>query len=144
MRPVAPLALVVCAALLSACGGSPTAPKITRIGDTPVDSISIVAAQPAAGSVLRRGSTVEFYVSVSYDLQTAPNGAIFLVIQDQTGRSIQPTQPFVNVRQGAGRVELWQSLMVPIDADRVDLFVPMANFTSASTRVVARVEYRTE
>ena len=144
MRPVAPPVLVVCAALLSACGDSPTAPKITRIGDTPVDSISIVAAEPAPGSVLRRGSTVEFRVSVSYDLQTAPTGAIFLVVQDQTGRSIQTTQPFVNVSQGAGRVELSQSLTVPADADRVDLFVPMANFTSTSTRVVARVEYRAE
>jgi hypothetical protein len=90
-------------------------------------SIKLEAIDPAPGTPLIRGSKVTITVSVTYTMTIAPHGMIVLVPQDEKNRALASGEPqVVQEVSGAGGVAtLRQTLVVPLNANEIRLFVPL-------------------
>jgi hypothetical protein len=90
-------------------------------------SMQFVSASPVPGTRLAAGQTVEFKVTVSYQLAIADKGAIFVVLQDDKDRNLMAGKPQVSqsVDRGQGTVTLAQSFTVPASINEVRLFIPL-------------------
>src|SRR5450631_3141805 len=60
-------------------------------------SIKLESASPAPGVPVTVGQTVEFKITASYKLSIADNGAILMIVQDETDKNLltdkkQPSQ----------------------------------------------------
>jgi len=90
-------------------------------------SIKLESASPAPGTPLTIGQTVEFKVTVSYQLSVADKGSILLVVQDETDKNLlaDKKQPSQSVNGGKGTVTLTGSLVVPARSSEVRLFIPL-------------------
>ena len=90
-------------------------------------SIALVSASPAPGTPVTVGQTVEFKITASYQLSIADNGAILMIVQDETDKNLladkKPTSQSVN--RGKGTVTLTESLIVPAGSNEVRLFIPL-------------------
>jgi hypothetical protein len=90
-------------------------------------SIKLGSASPVPGTPLTVGQTVEFKVSVFYQLSIADKGSVLVVVQDETDKSLltdkQPQSQ--SVERGKGTVTLTQSLIVPAGSNEVRLFIPL-------------------
>jgi hypothetical protein len=90
-------------------------------------SIALVSASPAPGTTVTVGQTVEFKITASYQLSIADNGAILMIVQDETDKNLladkKPTSQSVN--RGKGTVTLTESLIVPAGSNEVRLFIPL-------------------
>jgi hypothetical protein len=115
--------LVVTAAVLgcSSDGSSPTA------ADT--DSIAWVWLEPTPGTIVRPGQDVLFTATVDYELRSADDGEIVMVLQDDLGHPLKPgsEQATVEVERGSGRLQISESLLIPDEGvNRVMVFVLLA------------------
>ena len=90
-------------------------------------TIDLVTVEPAPGTPLAAGSTVEVKVTVSYSMTIAPRGSIALIAQDERDRPAVPdaSPPFVAVKAGSGQVTLTQAIPIPKKARELRIFVPL-------------------
>lgn len=90
-------------------------------------SIKLESASPAPGSPVTVGQTVEFKVTVSYQLSIADKGLIAIVVQDEADKNLLPDkkQPRQSVDRGKGTVTLTESLVVSAGINEVRLFIPL-------------------
>jgi hypothetical protein len=90
-------------------------------------SIKLESASPAPGTPLTIGQTVEFKITVSYQLSVADKGAIIVVVQDEANRSLlgDGKQQSQTVIRGKGTVTLAQSFVVPPGGNEVRFFIPL-------------------
>ena len=90
-------------------------------------SITLVEANPPAGTPLVAGSTVEVKLTVNYSISNAVRGDIILVFQDDKNRHLEAGKRQVSrtVNGPSGTVSLSGKVKVPIDAEQVRLFVPL-------------------
>ena len=91
-------------------------------------SIDLVTVDPAPGTPLVAGSTVEFKITLTYTMSVAKKGTILLVFQDDKDRSAKPDGPMVSqtVTEPAGTVSLVDTVVLPKRAKELRLFVPLA------------------
>jgi hypothetical protein len=90
-------------------------------------SIKLESASPAPGTRVTVGQTVEFKITASYQLSIADNGAILMIVQDETDKNLlaDKKQPSQSVNRGKGTVTLTGSLVVPAGSSEVRLFIPL-------------------
>ena len=90
-------------------------------------SIDLASVDPAPGTPLIAGSSVEFRITLNYSLSIAKKGAIILVFQDEKNRSAKPdgTQVVQAVSEPEGSVTLIDTVTVPKRAKELRLFVPL-------------------
>jgi hypothetical protein len=90
-------------------------------------SIALVSAFPAPGTIVGVGQTVEFKITVSYQLSVASKGSILLVVQDETDKNLlgDRKQQSQSVVGGKGTVTLTDSFVVPAGSSEVRLFIPL-------------------
>jgi hypothetical protein len=90
-------------------------------------AIKLVSASPAPGTPVTVGQTVEFKITASYQLSIADNGAILMIVQDETDKNLlaDRKQPSQSVNRGKGAVTLTGSLVVPAGSNEVRLFIPL-------------------
>jgi len=90
-------------------------------------SIQLVTASPARGTKVTVGQTVDFKVTVSYQLSIAHKGAIIVVIQDEKNKNLMEgkAQQSQSVNRGKGTVTLAQNFTVPAGVNEVRLFIPL-------------------
>ena len=90
-------------------------------------SIKLESASPAPGTPVTVGQTVELKTMASYKLSIADNGAILVIVQDETDKNLvankKPTSQSVN--RGKGTVTLTESFVVPAGSNEVRLFIPL-------------------
>lgn|ERR1700733_1168463 len=90
-------------------------------------SIKLESASPAPGTPVTVGQTVELKIMASYKLSIADNGAILMIVQDETDKNLvankKPTSQSVN--RGKGTVTLTESFVVPAGSNEVRLFIPL-------------------
>jgi hypothetical protein len=69
-------------------------------------SIKLESASPAPGTPVTIGQTVEFKITVAYQLSVANKGSILLVVQDETNRNLlgDRKQQSQSVKRGKGTV----------------------------------------
>lgn len=62
------------------------------LNGTPAEgySINLVSVDPAPGTQLLAGTSVEFKITVSYSMSVSKTGAIVLVFQDEKDRCAKP------------------------------------------------------
>jgi hypothetical protein len=90
-------------------------------------SIKLESVSPAPGTPVSVGQTVDVKVKVSYDLSVADMGVIFLVVEDETDKSLLgdrrlPSQP---APKGHGTLTLIDSFVVPAGSHELRLYVPL-------------------
>jgi len=109
-------------------------------------SIKLESASPAPGTLVTVGQTVEFKITVSYQLSVADKGSILLVVQDETNRNLSGDrkQQSQSVDRGKGTVTLTDSLVVPAGSNEVRLFIPLVpeGMTNTDGEVVVRYVVR--
>jgi len=90
-------------------------------------SIHLVSAFPAPGTKVAVGQTLEFKVTVSYQLSIADKGSIVLVIQDENNKNLLAEKPQQrqSVDRGKGTISLTESFLVPTGGTEVRLFIPL-------------------
>jgi hypothetical protein len=90
-------------------------------------SIQLVSASPAPGTKVVVGQTVEFKITVSYQLSIADKGLIVLVVQDENNKNLLAGKPQrrQSVDRGKGSLTLTESFVVPAGSDEVRLFIPL-------------------
>ena len=90
-------------------------------------SIKLESASPTPGTPVTIGQTVEFKITVSYQMSIAEKGAILMIVQDETDKNLlaDKKQPSQSVDRGKGTVTLTQSLVVPAGSSEVRLFMPL-------------------
>jgi hypothetical protein len=90
-------------------------------------SIQLVSASPVPGTKVAVGQTVEFRITVSYQLSIAAKGSIVLVVQDENNKNLLQGKPQQSqlVDRGKGKITLTESFTVPPQANEVRLFVPL-------------------
>ena len=90
-------------------------------------AIDLVDIQPAPGTPLVAGASVEFRVKVKYAMSIASHGSIVLVFQDEKNRSASSTAG--QVKQGVdapgGEAALSETIIVPVGARELRLFIPL-------------------
>jgi hypothetical protein len=91
-------------------------------------SIDLVTVDPAPGTPLVAGSTVEFKITLTYTMSVAKKGSILLVFQDEKDRSAKPGGPMVSqdVTEPTGTVSLVDMITIPKRAKELRLFVPLS------------------
>lgn|GEM_PF-3862304 len=89
-------------------------------------TIDLVSVEPKPGEKLLAGRTVTFKVKARYSMSVADKGAVALVFQNRTGQHVEGTTPQtrINVVGPSGTVELSRVVIIPIQTDRMQLFVP--------------------
>jgi len=105
-------------------------------------SIDLVSVDPAPGTPLVAGSTVEFKITLTYTMSVAKKGTILLVFQDEKNRSAKPDGPMVSqdVTEPTGTVSLVDKIAIPKRAKELRLFVPLSpeGLTETSGEVTIR------
>jgi len=90
-------------------------------------SIQLLSADPAPGTAVEIGQTVEFKVTVSYELAIADKGVVVFVVQDENDKSLSPgnRQQSQSVARGNGTLSIKESFVVPSGVEEIRLFVPL-------------------
>ena len=90
-------------------------------------TIDLVDIQPAPGTSLIAGDSVEFTVKVKYAMSIASHGSIVLVFQDEKTRSAKSTgrQVHQRVDSPGGEATLSDSITVPLGGKELRLFIPL-------------------
>lgn len=91
-------------------------------------SIDLVSVEPAPGTPLISGTTVDFKITLTYAMSVAKKGKVLLVFQDDKDRSAKPEGPMVSqsVTEPTGTVSLVDKITIPKGAKELRLFVPLA------------------
>jgi hypothetical protein len=111
----------------SAHGADPSLPWSFVNGSAKGYSIQLLSASPLPGTRVAAGQTVEFKVTVTYQLSMADKGSIVLVVQDENNKDLLESklQPSQIVDRGKGRATLTESFTVPTGIYEVRLFLPL-------------------
>jgi hypothetical protein len=111
----------------SADAADPTLPWSFVNGSAKGYSIQLVAALPPPGTRVAAGETVEFKVTLAYQLSMADKGSIVLVVQDENNKNLLESklQQSQIVDRGKGKVTLTESFTVPTGVYEVRLFLPL-------------------
>jgi hypothetical protein len=91
-------------------------------------SIELVSVDPAPGTPLLAGTSVEFKITVNYSMSVAKTGSIVLVFQDEKDRSAKSDETQVvqaTVSEPQGSVTLTDTVVVPRRIKELRLFVPL-------------------
>jgi hypothetical protein len=90
-------------------------------------SIDLASVDPAPGTPLLAGTSVEFRITLNYSMAISKKGSIILVFQDEKNRSAKPdgTQVVQAVSEPEGSVTLTDAVTVPKRAKELRLFVPL-------------------
>lgn len=106
-------------------------------------SIDLVSVEPAPGTPLMAGSSVEFRITLNYSLSVSEKGAIMLVFQDEKDRSAKPDgTPVVQaVSEREGSVTLTDTVTVPKRAKELRLFVPLVPDGLSETNGEVTIRY---
>ena len=115
-------------------------PGLSRLPSGDLGSIRITSLEPTDGSTLAPGQRVTVTATVHYQLYE-DQGAVALVIQDQSGKSLFDTLIGEVVRSGTGDLTLSGSFTVPVNATRIDVLLPLAGSTRGATITVAAAKY---
>ena len=102
-------------------------------------SVTLVAADPRAGSDLAEGQSITLTTTVRYDLAATDSGRVVLLLQDDAGRNLVVGRPQASqlVYRGSGQVTLSDTLTVPHGIRQLQVFVLLApwGFGRVSQRV---------
>lgn len=113
--------------------------------DTPAQgySIDLVSVEPAPGTPLTAGASVEFKITLNYSMSISKTGAIILVFQDEKNRSATPDRPQVvqAVSEPEGSVTLTDTVTVPRRAKELRLFVPLVPDGLSKTNGEVTIRY---
>lgn len=91
-------------------------------------SIDLVSVDPAPGTPLLAGTSVEFKITVKYSMSIARTGAIVLVFQDEKDRAAKPDDAQMiqaPVTEPEGNITLTDTVTIPKRAKELRLFVPL-------------------
>lgn len=91
-------------------------------------SIDLVSVEPAPGTPIKVGETVNVKVTVSYKLTATEKGGVVLVFQDEKNRSPKAEgekQVFQQITGASGTLTLEDKITVPKRAKELRLFVPV-------------------
>jgi hypothetical protein len=118
------------AALLSASSVAPARDELPwTFNGTRVDgyAIDLVSVDPAPGTALVRGSSVEIKVTARYTMTIAPKGEVRLVLQDEKNKRIEATKSpeSVPVDGPSGTVTLTATISAIPKSKEVRIFVPL-------------------
>ncbi len=117
--------IVACLGLVSTGIAEDSLPWAFKAKEAEGYSIDLVSVDPAPGTPLVAGSSVEFKVAVTYSMTVADHGAIVLVFQDEANRAVKPTQVMAEVAGGSGSAALSDTVVVPRNARELRLFIPL-------------------
>ncbi len=117
--------LLAASPLISAKDELPWAFNGTRAEGYRIDLVSV---NPAPGTPLVAGSTVEFKITLTYSMSVAKKGDVLLVFQDEKNHSAKPNGPMVSqaVTEPSGTVSLVDTIVIPKRSKELRLFVPLA------------------
>ena len=104
-------------------------------------TIDLIDVQPAPGTPLIAGASVEFTVRVRYTLAIASHGSIVLVFQDEKNQSATRSQVMKKVDKGAGEMILSDKVSIPVDAQELRLFVPLVPEGLTNTKGEVTIRY---
>jgi hypothetical protein len=106
-------------------------------------SIDLVSVDPAPGTPLKAGSAVDFKVAVSYSLDVAKAGWIYLVFQvDETGLiNRDKSQVRQEVTDASGTTTLADTVTIPEGAGQLWLYVPLVPEGMRNTKGQIIVRY---
>jgi hypothetical protein len=104
-------------------------------------TIDLIDVQPAPGTPLIAGASVEFTMRVKYTLAIASHGSIVLVFQDEKNRSATRGQVMKKVDKGAGEMILSDKVSIPVDAQELRLFVPLVPEGLTNTKGEVTIRY---
>jgi Domain of unknown function (DUF4034) len=93
----------------------------------PGNSLLYVNSSPRNGTDLKVGDQVSLSLTVSYDLATADNGRIYLMLVKDDGSPLSPPphmQVVAAIKRGTGQATLTDSFAVPPGTGRIHAFVP--------------------
>jgi hypothetical protein len=109
-------------------------------------SITFVNADPAPGTPLLRGSSVTIKLNVTYTMSAAPEGKIFLVLQDEKNNKIEGTKEpaTVDATSAGGPATLSVTIPAVPKAREVRIFVPIfpKGLESTSGEILLRYPIR--
>jgi hypothetical protein len=90
-------------------------------------SIQLVSASPLPGTRVAAGQTVDFKITVAYQLSMADKGSIVMVVQDENNNNLLESklQQSQIVDRGRGKVTMTESFTVPSGIYEVRLFLPL-------------------
>jgi hypothetical protein len=91
-------------------------------------SIDLISVEPAAGTPLVRGSSVEIKINAKYVMSIKPEGQVFLVVQDEKNKRVEATKApaSVAVTAGDGMLTLTATIAEVPKAKEIRIFVPLA------------------
>jgi hypothetical protein len=142
MRIGVPLAFVFIAFASLANAADEPLPWFFVNGSAKGYSIALVSASPAPGTIVGVGQTVQFKITVSYQLSVADKGSILLVVQDETNKNLlgDRKQQSQSVDRGKGSVTLTDSFVVLAGSSEVRLFIPLVpeGMTNTDGELVVR------
>jgi hypothetical protein len=98
------------------------------------DSIKIYEISPEEGTVLKKGSSAIFKVTINYILVSAKTGSIFINIQDNENRVIKSVSKVV--KKGIGSEEFTIKVEIPADVESIIIFTPLLPSGGSQTTVV--------
>ena len=106
-------------------------------------AIDLVNVQPAPGTPLSAGDSVDFTIQVKYSMTAAQHGTIVLVFQDEKTGSATPNRPQVMLRVDSpgSEVTLSDRVTVPEHAKELRLFVPLMPDGLRSTTGEVTIRY---
>jgi hypothetical protein len=113
--------------MYSATAGSGDLPWAFKDPPAKGYSIDLVDIQPAPGTPLVVGASVEFSLTVSYKLDVADRGKVALVFEDEDNSTaaFKGQQVFQPTVGHSGTVVLSKTIVVPERIREVRLFVPI-------------------
>jgi hypothetical protein len=122
-----PIGIFLGVAALSGNAADSTLPWSFVNGSAKGYSIQLVSATPMPGTRVAAGQTVEFKVTVAYQLSMADKGSIVLVVQDENNNNLLESklQQSRIVDRGKGKVTMTESFTVPTGIYEVRLFMPL-------------------
>lgn len=120
--------------LLLGCSRSTPSTNVGSVLSTQPGStwVKIRSIAPDALTPLRRGTVVQFNVTVDYQL-AEPSGALNLVIQNGSGELLGSSARVVS--KGRGTAELEKSIAIPANVDTIEVFTPVLIQGETQTRV---------
>jgi hypothetical protein len=90
-------------------------------------SIDLLSVDPAPGTPLVRGSSVEIKVTAKFAMTIAPEGKVLLVLQDEKNKRVEATRTpeSAPVSGTAGTITLSATIPVVPKSKELRIFVPL-------------------
>jgi hypothetical protein len=107
------------------------------------DTIALLEIDPAPAIELTAGRETRIRARVEYLLQSTDKAAIMLALQDQSGQNLTGKTAQVKraVKRGRDTVTLEDCVIVPAQAQFLEVFIALTYRPKTLTTAVARVRY---